>query len=126
MSLNDLETYQLAYEDQFGQNKFQTDATRTRLGKREIIGIPNLTPGTLLATVEGNFLRLIDEIDNPATITDIQVQDRILKVFGEFSLGYDYAINQLVFMHTADATKKRGLNNAEQNELIYASEGLSV
>lgn len=126
MSLNDLETYQEAYEDRFGQNKFQDNATRTRLGKREIVGIPNLTPGTIISTVEGNFLRLIDEIDNPASITSVQVQDRILKVLGEFSLGYDYAINQLVFMHTADASKKRGLNNPEQNKLIYASENLSV
>lgn len=126
MSANDLETYQLAYEDRFGQNKFQDNATRTRLGKREIVGIPNLTQGTIISTVEGNFLRLIDEISNPAQITDVQVQDRILKVFGEFSLGYDYAINQLVFMHTADGSKKRGLNNAEQNTLFYASEGLTV
>ena len=83
-------------------------------------------PGTIIATVEGNFLRLIDEIDNPATITSIQVHDRILKVLGEFSLGYDYAINQLVFMHTVDGSKKRGLNNAEQNKLIYPSENLIV
>ena len=126
MSLNDAENYQIAYEDRFGQNKFQNNAMRTRLGNREIIGIPHLTSGTIIATVEGNFLRLIDEIDNPATITSIQVHDRILKVLGEFSLGYDYAINQLVFMHTVDGSKKRGLNNADQNKLIYPSENLIV
>lgn len=126
MNASDAEDYQLEYEDRFGQNKFQNDAMKTRLGKRTIIGIPNLTKGTIISTIEGNFLRLIDEISNPATITDIQVQDRILKVLGEFSLGYDYAINQMVFMHTADASKKRGLNNEEQNKLIYPSEKLSV
>lgn len=126
MSLNDAEDYRLAYEDRFGDNKFQNNATRTRLGNRQIIGLPNLEQGTIISTIDGNFLRLIDEIDNPATITSIQVQDRILKILGEFSLGYDYAINQLVFMHTSDGAKQRGLNNAEQNELFYASEKLTV
>lgn len=126
MSANDLETYQIAYEEKFGQNKFQDNATRTRFDKREIIGIHGLTDGTIISTIDGNLLRLIDEIDNPATITDIQKENRIIKVLGEFSLGYDYAVNQLVFMHTADGAKKRGLNNTEQNKLFYASEGLIV
>ena len=126
MSQADAEDYQIAYEDRFGQNKFQDDAMRTRLGKRQIVGIPNLTKGTIVSTVDNNLLRLIDEIDNPATITSVQENGRILDVLGEFSLGYDYAVNQLVFMHTSDGTKKRGLNNADQNELFYASEKLSV
>ena len=126
MSQTDAEDYQIAYEDKFGQNKFQDDAMRTRLGKRQIVGIPNLTKGTIVSTVDNNLLRLIDEIDNPATITSVQENGRILDVLGEFSLGYDYAVNQLVFMHTSDGTKKRGLNNADQNELFYASEKLSV
>lgn len=79
-----------------------------------------------MATIENNLLRLVDEIENPATIADIQKENRILKILGEFSLGYDYAVNQVVFMHTADGAKKRGLNNAEQNKLFYASEGLIV
>ena len=126
MSQTDAEDYQIAYEDKFGQNKFQDDAMRTRLGKRQIVGIPNLTKGTIVSTVDNNLLRLIDEIDNPATITSVQENGRILDILGEFSLGYDYAVNQLVFMHTSDGTKKRGLNNADQNELFYASEKLSV
>lgn len=122
MNSTDAENYRLAYEDRFGQNKFLNNATKSRLGERTIVGIPNLTQGSIISTVDGNLLRLIDEIDNPATITDVQVQDRILKFLGEFSLGYDYAINQLVFMHTADASKNRGLNNPDQNKLFYPSE----
>ena len=72
MSQADAEDYQIAYEDRFGQNKFQDDAMRTRLGKRQIVGIPNLTKGTIVSTVDNNLLRLIDEIDNPATITSVQ------------------------------------------------------
>ncbi|MDY3380703.1 hypothetical protein PG659_05850 [Riemerella anatipestifer] len=122
MNSTDLEDYTLAYEDRFGQNKFQDNASRTRLGKRLIVGLPNLTQGTIVSTVDNNLLKLIDEIDNPATISDIQIHDRVLRVYGEFNLGYDYAINQLVYMHTADGSKNRGLNNREQNELIYPNE----
>ena len=60
MSQTDAEDYQIAYEDKFGQNKFQDDAMRTRLGKRQIVGIPNLTKGTIVSTVDNNLLRLID------------------------------------------------------------------
>lgn len=122
MSASDLENYQIAYEDRFGQNKFQDSATRTRLGKREIVGLPGLTQGTIVASVDGNLLKLIDEVDNPASISDIQVHDRILRVYGEFTLGYDYAYNPLVYMHTADGSKHRGLNNSELNKLIYPQE----
>lgn len=118
----DAEDYRIAYEDTYGQSQFQTDSTKTRLGRRRIIGIPNLTQGTIVSTVDGNLLKLIDEIDNPATITDIQRHDRILRLYGEFTLGYDYAINQLVYMHTADGSKNKGLNNPELNKLFYPNE----
>ncbi|AQY22668.1 hypothetical protein OKE68_11325 [Riemerella anatipestifer] len=118
----DAEDYKLAYEDEYKQSQFQTDSNKTRVGRRTIIGIPNLTQGTIVSTVDNNLLKLIDEIDNPATISDVQIHDRILRVYGEFNLGYDYAINQLVYMHTADGSKNRGLNNREQNELIYPNE----
>lgn len=122
MNESDAEDYRIAYEDAYGQSQFQTDATRTRLGKRTIIGIPNLTKGTIVSTIDKNLLKLIDEVDNPATISDVQVHDRILRVYGEFTLGYDYAYNQVVFMHTADGSKQRGLNNEEQNKLFYPQE----
>lgn len=124
MNDSDAEDYRIAYEDQFGQSQFQTDATRTRLGKRVIVGIPNLTQGTIVSTIDKNLLKLVDEVDNPATISDVQVHDRIMRVYGEFSLGYDYAYNQVVFMHTTDGSKKRGLNDAKQNKLFYPQEKL--
>lgn len=126
MSQNDAETYQLAYEDQFGQNKFQDNALRTRLGKREIVAIPGLKDGTIFSTVENGLIKMVDLIDNPATITDVQVDKRILNILGEFTLGYDFAINELTFLYTSDATKKRGLNNTELNKLYYPEEKLSV
>lgn len=122
MNPTDVEDYILAYQDAFGQNKFQDNATATRLGKRKIVALPGLTQGTILSTVDGNLLKLVDEIDNPATITDVQVHDRIMRVYGEFSLGYDFGFNQFVYLHTSDGGKNRGLNNTEQNKLIYPQE----
>ena len=126
MSTSDFENYVDAYKEKYGDNKFYNNQVTSPIGERRIVGIPNLTKGTLFSTVDGNLLRLIDEIDNPSTITDVQVHDRILRVYGEFSLGYDFAVNQLLYIHSVDGTKKRGLNNAEQNKLIYPSEGLIV
>lgn len=122
MSVNDKERYQLAYEEKFGQNQFQTNALKTRLGKREIVGIPGLTDGTISSCLNNTFVKMVDIIDNPATITDVQVDKRILNILGEFTLGYDYAVNELAYFYTADATKNRGLNNAELNKLYYPEE----
>jgi len=122
MSVTDAENYQIAYEDKFGQNKFQDNALKTRLGKREIVAIPNLKEGTIVSTVENGFVKMVDIIDNPATITDVQVDKRILNILGEFTLGYDFAINELTYVYTSDGTKKRGLNNKDLNELYYPEE----
>lgn len=122
MSVTDAENYQIAYEDKFGQNKFQDNALKTRLGKREIVAIPNLKDGTIVSTVENGFVKMVDIIDNPATITDVQVDKRILNILGEFTLGYDFAINELTYVYTSDGTKKRGLNNKDLNELYYPEE----
>lgn len=116
--------YRIAYEEHFAQNQFQTNATRTRLGNREIVGLPLLKQGTIFATIDGNIARLIDEVDSPANISDIQIQDRYMKVLAEFSLGYDFGVNQLVYLHTADGSKKKGLNNDDQNKLSYPNEKL--
>lgn len=123
-SITDADNYALAYKE---ENKLSPAYSPnqnylTELGKREIIGVPGLEQGTIVATVENGFVKMVDLIDNPATITDVQVDKRILNVLGEFTLGYDYAINELTYMHTSDATKNRGLNNAELNELYYPSE----
>lgn len=119
------EDYQLAYEDRFGQNQFQNAPLKSRLGKREIVGLPGYD-GPMFATVDNGLIKLVDIIDNPATITDVQKDKRILNILGEFTLGYDFAINELTFVHTEDGSKKRGLNNAELNELYYPEEKLTA
>lgn len=121
-SITDAENYQMDVLDTYGQNKFVGDTVKTIIGRREIVGIPNLTPGTIFATDQSNFLELIDDRENPAEISDIQVDKRIINVLGEFSLGYDFALNQGVYLHTTDAEKDLGLNDTTQNKLFYPSQ----
>ena len=98
---------------------------KTKFG-RNIVGIPGRKSGQIVAWEDGNFLRLYDRKENPAKLDDVQVQDYMVKLFAQFHLGYDWAVNQLVYVETADATKKRGLNNATQNGLYFPHEGLIV
>ncbi len=122
MSENDKEAYQIMYEQEFGFNKFQNAPTKTRLGKREIVGLPGLTDGTIFSCVDNTLVKMVDIIDNPATITSVQVFNRILKILGEFTLGYDFAVNELAYIHTPDGSKNRGLGNKDLNELYYPEE----
>ena len=69
------------------------------------------------------MIRLIDVFDKPA-ITDTQIQDYILKIFMEFWLGYDFAINELVYVAVFDGSD-RGLQVDTLNTLYYDSENLN-
>ena len=123
-SEEDLEEYQEAFDDQFGPRATYdaSGMTKTRFGKREIVGIPGLTKGTIFSTVENNFLELVDVVENPAQITDIQVNHRIVDLLGEFSLGYDFGFDQYVYLHTADALKNEGLATTADNKLWYPNQ----
>lgn len=125
MSENNAERYVIQYEEQFGQNKFQNDVLKTRLGKREIVILPGLDDDTLFATVEGNLAKLIDKIDNPPKVTSIQVQDYTVKIFMEFWKGYDFLINELVYIaNYTDA--EYGLGTTALNQKYYNFDGVVV
>lgn len=94
---------------------------KTKYG-RNIIGVPGLKKGRIIAWYDGNLFRLYDRKDNPATIDDVQVQDYMVKLFSQWHLGYDFAVNQYCFVETQSATKDRGLNNAKQNNLFYPNQ----
>jgi hypothetical protein len=123
MSDTNAENYSLRYEDLYGKNTNFTDAKglMTRLGKRSIISVPNMSDARIEATLEGNLVRMIDVIENPGTITDVQKFDYKIKVFGEFTLGYDYAVNELVILNSPTILE-RGLRNATLNGLYYPEE----
>lgn len=123
MSTTNAQNYKLLYEDNFGKNTDYASGKglRTRLGERLIVAVSGMSNSLISATINGNFCRMVDVIENPATITDVQKQDYKIKVFGEFTLGYDYAVNELVLVNSATATE-RGLGNADLNKLYYPEE----
>jgi hypothetical protein len=123
MSVTNAENYLLLYEDVFGKNTdfSMAKGLKTRLGGRTIVAVPMMDNNKIVATIEGNFARMIDVIENPATITDVQKQDYKIKVFAEFTLGYDYAVNELVFVNDTVGTT-RGLGDADLNALYYPEE----
>lgn len=123
MSENNLERFVIAYQEKFNQspNFKDTDKTKSPLGKREIVGLSNLEDDKIFATVDGNMLNLIDVIDNPTSFTDVQVQDYKVKMFLEFSKGYDFLINEAVVV--ADFVGEvRGLGNAGLMAKYYPHE----
>lgn len=125
MSENNVERYILNYEDKFGQNKFQNDALKTRLGKREIIGIPGMDSDLIFATTEDNFRRLIDVFDGAPAVTDVQVQDYKVKIFMEFWKGYDFLINQLVYVSNY-TNGTLGLGSTALNQKYYGEDGFTA
>lgn len=120
---NTVERYILDYEEKFGQNKFQGDTLKTRLGKREIVAIPGLETDLIFATTENNFKRLIDVFDVPR-ITDIQKQDYKIKIFMEFWRGYDFLINEMVFVSNYTDTRL-GLGTTALNQKYFGIDGVS-
>lgn len=124
MSENNVERYILDYEDKFGQNQFQTDQLKTRLGKREIVAIPGMETDDIFATTENNFRRLIDVFDKPR-ITDIQKQNYKVKYFMEFWKGYDFLIDELVFVANYE-DETYGLGLEEKNKLYYSFKGVTA
>lgn len=120
MSVTNYENYVLWYDDTYGTNTAYTEAKgmKTRLGKRTIVAVPNMSNAVITASIDGNFVRMVDVVENPATITDVQKLDYKIKVFGEFTLGYDYAVNELVFINDPTASV-RGLQNTALNQLFY-------
>jgi hypothetical protein len=123
VSENNAERYTVCYQNKFlnSPNFKDSDKLRTPLGSREIVGLPNLADDKIFATVEGNMLNLIDVIDNPTSFTDVQVQDYMVKMFLEFSKGYDFLINEAVCVGDFVA-EVRGLGSAPKMALYYPHE----
>ena len=119
--------YQDAYAEAFGTHTTHSDdrTKKTHYYKWDIVPLPELADTVVFTTVKNNMVKLIDIIDNPPRVTDIQIQDYKMKIFMEFHLGYSFIINQLVFVADFGANP-RGLRNAEQNALYYKTENLTV
>lgn len=110
------------YGDHTNYNEMRTKTTETY--KWEVVGLSGLDDDNMFATLEGNMLRLIDIIDTPPAITDTQVADYTLKLFMEFHLGYDFAINEIVYVANFDGLTPLGLQSNTLNALYYDAENL--
>ena len=123
MSHSNAERYIRRYVEQYGDNQFKKDEKKTFFG-RDIIALPFLDDDKIVATTDGNLVKLIDKIDNPPMITDLQKDDYKLKIFMEFSVGYDFLINEMVFVaNYADTTY--GLGETAKNQLYYGIDGVT-
>lgn len=120
MSVTNAERYDLAVFNKYGTHTGFKDKDRstTILGKREIVASPGLADDMIFATTQGNMNRLIDIFDQKPKIVDVQTQDYKLKIFMEFTLGYDFWVNQFVFVGDFEGDVK-GLGNAEQMDLLF-------
>lgn len=116
-----------ALVEKYGTHTNFDDArkSKTETYKFEIVGLEGLPDGLIFSTVKDNMLKLVDVIDGKPRITNTQIQDYVLKIFLEFHLGYDFAINQLVYVADFSGTAPKGLGNAEMNKLYYSSEKLN-
>lgn len=119
MSKKLIKSYASAYFKQFGSYPSYNESKlyESPLSKYPLIGL-NIPEDILFSTVTGNMKKLIDVFDLP-TITDVQKENYILKVFVEMTLGYDFAINELVFVGNFDAEAKLGLGDDKLNKIFY-------
>lgn len=119
--------YKKAMLDDYGTTTIFNDGMldKTLIDKVSLTGISGMDDGVIYATVKDNFVKLIDIIDNPPAITDVQVQDYKVKLFFDFHVGYDFLMNHLVFVGVFDGSP-RGFNNATLNTRYYKSENLTV
>lgn len=125
MSENNVERYILDFENTFGNNTFQNDALKTRLGKREIIAIPGMPSDHIFATTEDNFVRLIDVFDGRPAVTDVQKLDYKVKFFMEFWKGYDFWIDEMVLISNY-ADTDYGLGLTAKNQELYGIDGVTA
>lgn len=120
LSTNVLEMYETAYFNEYGAYPVfkETDKTRSPLRKRVLVGWDDMDDNVMFATVDGNMLNLVDEIENPGTITDIQTLDYKVKVFGEFEKGYSFLLNQMAIVADFE-NNVEGLGDDAQMRLYY-------
>lgn len=124
-STRNVERYGIRYRNKWGNApKYdEQDRMKSPLLKRILVGHDDMADDVLFATIDGNMYNLIDAIDNPPQITDVQIQDYKLKIFMEFWKGWDTLINEAVCV--ADFSGEvRGLGNDTLMGLYYPHDAI--
>lgn len=126
MSKKIVKMYASAYFKQFGSYPSFTENKQyeSPLSKYPLIGL-NIPDDIVFSTVTGNLKKLIDVFDVP-TITDVQKFNYIIKLFLDMTLGYDFAINELVFVGNFDADSKLGLGDDRLNKIFYPEDYYTI
>lgn len=101
MSRNNSVRYKEKYEQTYGTNMdyAPSGALKTKLLGLEIVPLDYASDSLIFCTPDGNLLKLIDAIEEPR-ITDVQALDYTVKVFMDFTLGFNFAYNQMVIAAT--------------------------
>ena len=119
-----MRAYKTDVRNTYGDN---TDFTARKqaespLDGYNIVQLDYLPDDVMFATIPGNMVRLVDYFNGPE-INDIQVQDYTVKVFGEAEMGYNFALNQAVFVanftNTDSGFAAAGSGAAAMRELFY-------
>lgn len=120
------EMYQIDYSNTYGQNPSykEDDCYKSPLGKRKIVTHPDQADNIVWASIDGNFLKLIDVLKE-AEITDIQVQDYLVKIFMEFWNGYGYIFNEAVCVANFKDSEK-GLKDKEVEKELFPHENFEL
>ncbi|MGV0925469.1 hypothetical protein [Empedobacter tilapiae] len=120
------EMFQIDYLNTYGQNPTykEEDGFKSPLGKRKIVTHPDQADDVIWATIDGNFLKLIDVLTE-AEITDIQVQDYLVKIFMEFWNGYGYIFNEAVCIANFKNTDK-GLTDKAVEKKLFPHENFTL
>lgn len=124
------ENVKLMYGDAFeeahqGSTVYSDDRKyKTPTYKYELVGFDDFPDDLIFATTEGNMLKLVDVFENAPAVVMTQILDYKLKIFMEFHLGYDFAINELVFVANFDGITPEGLQDNARNALYYPEQNL--
>jgi hypothetical protein len=121
MSERNLQRYKRRYRALYGQDMdYQKGNTAySWTNNKLLIGFKSWNGSdTIMTTPEGNWLKLIDVLEMPE-ITDVQYEDYLIKIFMEFSLAYDFMLDEVVYI--SDPTSAtRGLDT--NHSLWYPEE----
>ena len=114
------------FNDNMSKNKDYTDKSfqKSPINEIPLKKMHGLPDGIFVSWAQGNLLQLVDLVENPAQINKIIESHYTLQILGEFTLGYEFSLNQFVILGSSNAevAPERGLGNKEMNELYFPEE----